>query len=495
MDPGEGSDLNKRYPLAVALPTLSFLSIALSISPLILHAKNRNLPATALICWCTILNVFNIINALIWPNDNINAWWDGKGLCDVELKIMVASYVAIPGCLVSMFRGLAMVMDTSRATWTPSKILRWRNRAIDLLFCGIAPTIAMITHIVWQKSRFLLYSISGCVNNFDESWVTFMLAFIWPPILCLIAGYYCFLVLVRLFKYRSDFVHILRSRGSTMNKSGFLRLFFLAFSMLIAILPVETYLVWYDMTLSMPWHQYSWKRLHGPGSNWSQIQKVPTSGIVFFDRWNSVAAGFMIFIFFGFGRDATKMYRLLSWYLGFGYCFPGVSRPLESQALATAPARNDSSSTTLAGSASSKGKSVFKKAFSPRHVFPRSPRRPYTNNRTTSGPILPTHNGPYNQIDKGTASSSVPIMNANLPNKNVPWYHSFWNRRKASHNAGMGNLLDDLSAPSQTICTNAWAGISQSRGSNEYSVGPLSPRIKDFIHVKQVIRQESEVQL
>lgn len=191
MDPGENSDLNKHYPLAVILSILSFLSIAVSISPLILHAKNRNLPATALICWCTVLNMFNIINALIWPNDNINAWWDGKGLCDVELKIMVASYVAIPGCLVGMFRGLAMVMDTSRATWSPSKTLRWRNRAIDLLLCVIGPIIAMITHIVWQKSRFLLYSISGCVNNFDESWASFMLAFIWPPILCLLAGYYC----------------------------------------------------------------------------------------------------------------------------------------------------------------------------------------------------------------------------------------------------------------------------------------------------------------
>ncbi|KAJ5148638.1 hypothetical protein N7448_000216 [Penicillium atrosanguineum] len=495
MDPGADTDINRRYPLAVALPILSFLSIALSISPLILHAKNRNLPATALICWCTVLNVFNIINALLWPNDNIDAWWDGKGLCDIELKIMVASYVAIPGCLVGMFRGLAMVMDTSRATWTPSKTLRRRNRAINLLFCVIAPIIAMITHIVWQKSRFLLYSISGCVNNFDESWVSFMLAFIWPPILCLIACYYCCLVLVRLFKYRSDFVHILRSRGSTMNKSGFLRLFFLAFSMLIAILPVEAYLVWYDVSLSLPWHQYSWKKLHGPGSNWSQIQKVATYGVVFFDRWNPVAAGFMIFIFFGFGRDATKMYRLLSWYLGFRYCFPGVYRPLESEALATAPARNGSNSTTLVGSASNRGKSVFKKTSSSRQVFLRKPGRPFTNNCPTSSPTLPAHNGSYNDIEKGRVSSSVPTLNVNFPGEKIPWYRSFMNRRKASRNAGQDTLLYDLSIPSQTICTNAWAGISQSRGSNEYSAGPFSPRTKDFIHVKQVIRQQSEIQL
>lgn len=187
MDP----DPNKRYPLAVVLPILSFISIALCTSSLILHAKNRNLPATSLVCWSIILNLFNIINALIWPTDNTDSWWDGTGLCDVEVKIMVAGYVAVPGTLVGIFRGLAIVMDTNRATWVPSKAQRWRSRLIDLLFCVVVPVIAMITHIVWQKSRYLLFSISGCVNNFDESWVSFVLAFMWPPIICLIAGYYC----------------------------------------------------------------------------------------------------------------------------------------------------------------------------------------------------------------------------------------------------------------------------------------------------------------
>jgi pheromone a factor receptor len=87
----------------------------------------------------------------------------------------------------------------------------------------------------------------------------------------------------------------------------------------------------------------------------------------------------------------------------------------------------------------------------------------------------------------------VPITN-NTSEK-TPWYHSFFNRRKASGNAARDTLLDDLSAPSQTVCTNAWAGTSQSRGSTEYSVGPSSPGAKDFIRVKQVIHQQSEIEL
>lgn len=151
-----------------------------------------------------------------------------------------------------------------------------------------------------------------------------------------------------------------------MNKSGFLRLFFLAFTMLIAILPVQAYVIYYDIVLSLPWHPYSWSRIHGP--SWYQIIKIPAHGSVFFDRWSPIASGFMIFIFFGFGRDATRMYRKMFWSLGLGYCFPGVARPEDSQAtVATAPP-NATNSTTLIGSTGSKVRLFFKHISSSRFV-------------------------------------------------------------------------------------------------------------------------------
>ena len=179
-----------RHPMATVVPLLSFISIVVCITPLTLHAKNRNLPATSLICWTILLNAFNIINALIWPTDNVNVWWDGSGLCDIEVKLMVGSYVAFPGALVGIFRGLAVVLDTASTTLVPSKTQRLRNQAVELVFCVVIPVIAMITHIIWQKSRYLLFAISGCVNDFDESWVSFVLAYMWPPLICLIAAYY-----------------------------------------------------------------------------------------------------------------------------------------------------------------------------------------------------------------------------------------------------------------------------------------------------------------
>jgi hypothetical protein len=151
-------------------------------------------------------------------------------------------------------------------------------------------------------------------------------------------------------KYRSDFSLILRSANSRMSKSGFLRLFFLASTMLLAILPCEGYVVYYDLILSLPWHPYSWSQIHGP--EWYQIAKYPTQGQVFFDRWTPIAAGFMLFIFFGFGRDATRIYQMFFWRIGLGYCFPLFARPTDSQASA-------SHSTTLIGSTISRAKLLF----------------------------------------------------------------------------------------------------------------------------------------
>jgi pheromone a factor receptor len=146
---------------------------------------------TSLVSWYILLNIFNIINSLVWPNDDLESAWDGTGLCDIEVKMMVGGYFAVPGALVGIFRGLAIVLDTSRATMVPSRKQRWRNRIMDILFCCLLPAISMALHIIWQKDRYLLYAISGCVVDLDESWVSFALCFVWPPVICFVAAFYC----------------------------------------------------------------------------------------------------------------------------------------------------------------------------------------------------------------------------------------------------------------------------------------------------------------
>lgn len=139
-------------------------------------------------------------------------------------------------------------------------------------------------------------------------------------------------MLFRLHKYRSEFGDILSAASSKMNKSRFLRLFFLAFVMLLGILPVQTFILYRNTVISRPWHPYSWSFAHDP--NWHDILKVPSNGTVFFDRWIPIVGTILIFIFFGCGKDATKMYHFVLYKLGFNRCFPTLSKPsLTSTAL------------------------------------------------------------------------------------------------------------------------------------------------------------------
>lgn len=107
-----------------------------------------------------------------------------------------------------------------------------------------------------------------------------------------------------------------------MNKSRFMRLFFLSFVMLLAIIPVQIYVLYKNIEGTLPaWHAYSWERTH---AGWDIIYKVPSDGQAFFDRWIPIVSGFFFFIFFGCGRDAARIYQLILNFLGLGRCFACV---------------------------------------------------------------------------------------------------------------------------------------------------------------------------
>ncbi|KAL3469258.1 pheromone A receptor-domain-containing protein [Aspergillus californicus] len=451
----------------VLLLTLSFIAIFLLLPPLALHWKNRNVPAACLISWFLVLNLFNILNGFIWPTDDIANWWDGKGLCDVEVKILTSSYVAVPGNLVCIFRSLACVLDTRRTTLVPSKRQRWRNRAMELLFCVFVPVVAAATHIVYQQNRYIIFAIAGCAASHDGSWVSFVLGYIWPLVLCFIASYYCGLILYRLRRYQTQFNDIIRASNAGLSKSRFLRLFLLSFIMLLALIPVQAYMVWNNVKFVLPWHSYSWSVLHGP--MWNEIVKVPMNGTVLFDRWVPISAGFMSFIFFGCGKDASRMYRSVLQRLGLNFWFSPVY-------------------TTTSGS------SPHNTARSRAKLLSAGSKNQHSRDDTTTDNSSRTNStsGTYEDLEKGPeARVATQIPERPTPKRwlktNFSWFGRplpFAARRDAMLSAPR------LAIPENTVSTNAWAGSSQIRGSIELEIMPAST---DFIRVKQVIRQESEM--
>lgn len=175
---------------AVAVPALAFLTIILCIPPFIWHVKNRNLAASSLVFWITLSNLFNLVNSLIWTDDNLDGWWRGYVLCDIEVKLMNAANVGIPASLAAVMRSLALVLDTNKTVVHPTSAQRGRKLAIDALLCFGPPIYMIIVHYFVQNIRYYIFAVSGCIPGFDNSWPSIALVHIWSPIFSVVDVYY-----------------------------------------------------------------------------------------------------------------------------------------------------------------------------------------------------------------------------------------------------------------------------------------------------------------
>jgi pheromone a factor receptor len=315
-DPTES---NPRSPLAIAFPILAAMACILYIPPLLVHVRGRNFAASVLMISFIVLNIFNFINPLIWPTEFLQGWWDGTGLCDIEVKLQIAFSAANVGSVACIFRQLAIILDTDRTYLVPSPAQRLRQRIFDIGLCVGVPVYLMAVHYIVQSSRYYIYSVEGCRPSFDNSWVSFVLIFIWPLILCSVGTAYGGLAAYRLIKYRQQFAIILAASTSSMTKSRFIRLFALSTSLILIYLPLSIFT--FRKSASFPRQAYSWKRVHSVG--WSTIiilQPGQIDGA--FDSWIQIGTAFLVFPFFGLGQDAKALYR--SWMLRMKLdCFKG----------------------------------------------------------------------------------------------------------------------------------------------------------------------------
>ena len=172
------------------MPTLAFLTILFCVPPFVWHVKNRNLAASSLIFWIVLTNLFNFVNSLIWTNDDLDGWWRGYVLCDIEVKLMNAANVGIPASVAAIMRSLALVLDTDRTVLRPTSAQRKRKLALDILLCFGAPAYMILVHYFVQSIRYYIFAISGCVPGFDNSWPSIALVHIWSPFFSLVDVYY-----------------------------------------------------------------------------------------------------------------------------------------------------------------------------------------------------------------------------------------------------------------------------------------------------------------
>lgn len=119
--------------------------------------------------------------------------------------------------------------------------------------------------------------------------------------------------------YRREVVSMLTHHNT--NKSRFLRLYLLCTICIMGIFPLEIYIDYRAISAGLL--SFDWAQTHDPTPyDWNSIFFIPSGGVILFDRYIWLAGGLLIFLTFGFGREAIKMYRDMLVKIGLARFFP-----------------------------------------------------------------------------------------------------------------------------------------------------------------------------
>lgn len=146
-------------------------------------------------------------------------------------------------------------------------------------------------------------------------------------------------------RYRRDFTTLLAH--SNTNRSRFARLFAICMLWLAVSIPLQAYVI--VRQAGTPHVPFDWALVHDPEA-WRLIEMFPSGGKIYYTRYIWLGGSFMVFVLFGFGRDAGRLYAKGLRAVGLGRCVP-VPR-------AGSTGRSPSHAGTI-GSVSSKARLLF----------------------------------------------------------------------------------------------------------------------------------------
>ncbi|KAF5329464.1 hypothetical protein D9619_009290 [Psilocybe cf. subviscida] len=205
--------------MALALAVISFLFAVLISALAPVERVRSSIPHTAIIWWFVLVNLIHGVNAVLWL-DNINihipVW------CDITTKLQLGARIGLPGAFLCIAMELERI-SSSRRLLTNAIVVR--NRLIfEVILCHIIPIIYMLSHLIVQDHRFDIVRDLGCVASSHPSTPGFVIPWVPPVFLCLLVFAYCGVSLHHANLDRIDnFTTYLKSRGSTMDSSLFIR--------------------------------------------------------------------------------------------------------------------------------------------------------------------------------------------------------------------------------------------------------------------------------
>ncbi|KAK4223699.1 pheromone A receptor-domain-containing protein [Podospora fimiseda] len=343
--PGEriGPDPPYTYPaLQVNLffrVFLGIISLLVTWIPARLLYRNGELSGMMLCAILMILNLETVINSLIWRNNDVASWYDGRGWCDLQKYLLFPLNTAYHICLFEVMRGLAAKCAIDRVT-SLSSSERKRNGIISAFVIFTIPIIQMALVYPLAVGRFNVSILVGCSVYYMPNWV-FLVFFVIPtPIFIIGAAVMAGITFYRYRKIESATRKVLLSQDSVaLARQNRVRkkLYFTTLCTIIIVLPLIFLFLVRNIMAGMPWNKpFDFEATqNGPDPFNDKFISFTTSDMMNFEQlavcYIPIVSGLLIFIPFGTTIEALNAYRKVLLLFGLGYLFPKLRQEIKPQ--------------------------------------------------------------------------------------------------------------------------------------------------------------------
>ncbi|KAF8239216.1 STE3-domain-containing protein [Tricholoma matsutake] len=298
----------------VEMPLGALFAALLVLVPLPWHWRARNVPTLSMIAWLFVSNVIFAVNSIVWADsvDLVVPVW-----CDITTKIQIGSTLALPACCLCICIHLERISSTRQVQSTD--IQKRRRMVFDIVMCWGLPMVHMALHYIVQGHRYDLVEVFGCRPAIYTSIESILIIWTLPLVMVALTFVYASLALHHFFRRRVMFARHLQNSNSALTTGRYFRLMSMAVLQMFWNGIMMAINVWFSCRDGLrPW--ISWDDVH---SNFPRIAQFPTIFITAevlswtqFMWWTVPISGFLFFVFFSFGTDAMKEYKLcINWVL------------------------------------------------------------------------------------------------------------------------------------------------------------------------------------
>lgn len=328
---------------------LGVIANLVCLVPLRLLYRNGEFAAVVFIIVVEIKNIFTIVMALVWRTDDMESWWPGYGLCDLQPFVYNGCAGIYVTCLLAIMRNLAHQVGILRANPLTVKEKRRRNFVQALIIFPL-PIVQLAFTWPLAKQRYLVGTLIGCTWVPSSSWPFLLFFVIAELVISIVAAIYAGMIkqrgrrkttllttnlVITFFRFRQ--VSKLTSSALTSNRAALLRsqrakrrLYLMVISILIPFLPITITICVLNVRAFGQIEPFDFNTIHGSEDRfipWNAVLFMP-SRIIDFATFNigyiSILTAIPIFLFFGMTKDALNSYRVIFLFFGLGKIWPSL---------------------------------------------------------------------------------------------------------------------------------------------------------------------------